>query len=112
MAQKAVAAASSLLSRTRSAGQELRAGIEDIRANISKLKAKKVEIESIPPTLDIALARVDDWVDRLSYTARERMVEPGFFARGPKEYVRPEIYGQSCITAIFLVFLHRCSWRL
>jgi hypothetical protein len=85
----ALKSVSALLSRTRSAGQELRDGVEGIRSKVAKLKAKKVEIESLPPTLDVALARVDGWVEHITYATRQRMIEPEHFVQSPLAYVAP-----------------------
>lgn len=69
------------------------------------MKAKKAEIESLAPTLDVALARVDSWVEYMTHMTRDRMVEPGRFAKSPMDYVSPEIHGHPNISDNFFAYL-------
>ena len=77
---------SEALKRATAASREFRDGIESLRARIAALKSEREQVENLPPTQDIALQRVDDWIENLAFTARDRTPDPRRFVAGLNYY--------------------------
>ncbi len=91
-----------LLKRTRSAGSELRDGVESIRKRIRTLSAQKAEIERLPPPFETACARVDELIEYTVGASMSRTPPPIRFTEGPKAYRVPQHVDREDLIAAYL----------
>ena len=72
-----------ILKKVRDASTGLGKSIGDVRARIGQLQDEKAAVEAMPPALETALARVDEWVAHLGIVAHHKLaatVTPERFA--------------------------------
>lgn len=100
-APKAIAALSKLVVDASEAERELTEGLTALRNRIRELQKARDDLLDARPTLESALARVDDWGDSLAVRARKQAPAPGDFVRGPVHYVTPPVGELSALT-VFL----------
>lgn len=91
----------SLLSSTRSAGEELRKGIQNLRDHIEHLQGLKEEVLKRPVAYSVAEKRLDDWVAGQVMFARETATKPEAFVSSRPGWAPPRFpFVDSMIVAL------------
>lgn len=78
-----------LMSNARTAGDELRRGIQDLRDHIETLRDRREEILKLPVALPLAEKRIDEWVTSQVSGARSTATRPEHFVSSREGWTPP-----------------------
>ncbi|RWM21735.1 MAG: hypothetical protein EOR73_09995 [Mesorhizobium sp.] len=97
-AQKNTRSSLGFVDKARSAEEEFRQGLASIRAKVEDISRRRDAVLDAPPSVEVALARVDAWWE--SFVLRSRNKEPAAadFLKGPRTYYTPPVDELSTLT--------------
>lgn len=92
------------LSGAKSAMRELSEGVTSIRDQIRSLKGKRRKVASTVVSHDVALERMEKWVDHVAQQAKAVAPEPARFA-GSEDWSFPAIHYPETQAAMLMAYL-------
>ncbi|MBU1313605.1 MAG: hypothetical protein KJ947_11575 [Alphaproteobacteria bacterium] len=94
--------ATDLLKRTRHAADELRVGLESIRQHIASLNQEKERVKALPPPIETAVERMEQWIDGCAAPARRRLHDATRFTWPSGTYEPPQYTADEHLAAAYL----------